>query len=69
VVADFAVSYHERRMPADHLLRALTPLYLGRVASFLLAARRRPAGAVAAMLEELARAFEAERAALAQRWH
>ena len=69
VVADFAVSYHERRVPADHLLRALTPLYLGRVASFLLAARRRPAGAVAGMLEELARAFEAERAALAPRWH
>jgi hypothetical protein len=69
VVADFAVSYHERRLPVDHLLRSLTPLYLGRVASFLLAARRRPAGLVAATLEELARAFEAERAALALRWH
>ena len=69
VVADFAISYHERRLPVDHLLRALTPLYLGRVASFLLAARRRPAGAVAAALDELARAFEAERATLAARWH
>src|SRR5262249_10179721 len=36
VIADFAVAHHERRLPRDHLLRALTPLYLGRVAAFVL---------------------------------
>ena len=32
VIFDVAVAYHEHRLPHDHLLRALTPLYLGRVA-------------------------------------
>jgi hypothetical protein len=68
VVADFAVAYHERRLPTDHLLRSLTPLYLGRVAAFLLTAWRQPAEAVTAALTDVARAFESERPAMAARW-
>jgi hypothetical protein len=68
VVADFAVAYHERRLPVDHLLRALTPLYLGRVAAFLLAVCRRSADTAASALAEVTRAFEMERPALAARW-
>jgi hypothetical protein len=68
VVVDFAVAFHERRLPADHLLRSLTPLYLGRVAAFLLTAWRQPADAVTAALTDVARAFEDERPAMAARW-
>lgn len=68
VVSDFAVAYHERRLPHDHLLRALTPLYLGRVAAFLAEARARPPVGAADVLETIARAFEAEKEHLVARW-
>jgi len=66
VVCDFAVSYHERRLPREHLLRALTPLYLGRMAAFFREAQgqRDPARLLAAV--DLA--FEAEAARLRERW-
>jgi hypothetical protein len=68
VVADFAVAHHERRVPRDHLLRALTPLYLGRVAAFLQEARGVAPTRLPKLLDALADAFTAERARLADRW-
>jgi hypothetical protein len=68
VVFDFAVAYHERRLPRDHLLRALTPLYLGRVAAFLREAHAGEPSRIPAVLEGVARAFEVEKAGLAARW-
>ena len=68
VVSDFAVAHHERRLPSDHLLRALTPLYLGRVAAFLLDARGRPADQLEGLVESTALAFEAEKPGLVARW-
>jgi hypothetical protein len=67
VVSDFAVTHHDERLPRDHLLRALTPLYLGRVAAFLLEVRAHPA-APAAVLDAIDRAFEAEKDYLVARW-
>lgn len=66
VVSDFAVAYHERRLPQDHLLRALTPLYLGRVAAFLLEAT--PPGLAPDVIETIGQAFEAEKESLVARW-
>ena len=68
IVVDFAVAYHECRLPRDHLLRALTPLYLGRVASFLREVHAVASAQVPALLDILARAFEAETESLAARW-
>jgi glucosylglycerate synthase len=68
VVSDFAVAHHERRLPSDHLLRALTPLYLGRVAAFLLDARGRSADQLEGLVESTALAFEAEKPSLVARW-
>ncbi len=68
VIADFAVAHHERRLPRDHLLRALTPLYLGRVAAFVLETQARPSPGAADALERVSLAFEAEKAALSARW-
>lgn len=67
LVYDFALGYHERRLPRDHLLRALTPLYLGRVAGFLLEARHGAQGAALA-LAAVNRAFETEKPYLFARW-
>ena len=68
VAFDFAVAYHEQRIPRDHLLRALTPLYLGRVAAFLRETHAVTPGRVPAVLESVGRAFEVEKAGLAARW-
>jgi len=68
VVSDFAVAYHERRLPQDHLLRALTPLYLGRVAGFVLETQGGPPSRAAEALERVCLAFEAEKVALSARW-
>lgn len=68
VVSDFAIAYHEHRMPHDHLVRALTPLYLGRVAAFLLEARAGPPARLPDVPEHIVRAFEAEKESLVARW-
>jgi len=68
VISDFAVAHHERRLPRDHLLRALTPLYLGRVAAFLRDASASSPSGLAATLDQIGRAFEAEQEHLAARW-
>jgi hypothetical protein len=68
VVCDFALAFHERRLSRDHLLRALTPLYLGRVAAFLLEAQAAPAARLPVILETIDRAFEEEKDRLRARW-
>jgi hypothetical protein len=65
---DFAVADHEQRLPRDHLLRALTPLYLGRVAAFLREAQAGTPARIPAILADVGMAFEAEKAGLAARW-
>jgi hypothetical protein len=68
VVSDFAVAHHERRLPRDHLLRSLTPLYLGRVAAFIGEARATPLRRIPETFEKIDRAFEAEKEHLVARW-
>ena len=57
VVGDFAIAHHERRLPADHLLRSLTPLYLGRVAAFHVEIRGWPPSRVPEALERVAKSL------------
>jgi len=64
----FAVAHHDRRLPREHLLRALTPLYLGRTAAFLLEAQAAPPERMAELPEQIGRAFEAEKDVLRARW-
>jgi hypothetical protein len=68
IVGDFSVAHHGRRLPRDHLLRALTPLYLGRVAAFILEARATPLERMSGIFETIDRAFEDEREFLVARW-
>lgn len=68
VAFDFAVAYHEQRLPRDHLLRALTPLYLGRAAAFLRETQTASSARIPALLDAVGRAFEVEKAGFAARW-
>ena len=68
VIADFAVAHHERRLPRDHLLRSLTPLYLGRVAAYVLETQAAFSPGATQAIERVCIAFEAEKPALSARW-
>jgi hypothetical protein len=68
VVYDFALGHRYAVVHRDHLLRSLVPLYLGRVAAFVLATRDRSAAATEAALEAVGAAFEAQKPYLVERW-
>ena len=67
-IYDFAAAYHRRVILRDHLLKSLTPLYLGRTASFVL--ETEPAGAeeVEQILEGLCQEYERQKDYLIGRW-
>lgn len=67
-IYDFAVAYQHGRLNREHLLRSLTPLYLGRTASFVVQTRDAGAEEVEQILEELCVEFEREKPYLLERW-
>lgn len=68
VIYDAALGYHYGVIHREHLLRALVPLYLGRTAAFILAARARGEAGDGAALDAVGAAFEAEKPYLRDRW-
>ena len=68
VVYDFALGHHYSVVHRDHLLRSLTPLYLGRTAAFVLATRRAGVAATQAQLDGVAAAFERQKGYLVEHW-
>lgn len=65
---DFAVAFHFRVIDQEHLLQALTPLYLGRVASFVRETEAATAEEVEGLQEQMCLRFEALKPELVQRW-
>jgi hypothetical protein len=68
VIYDFALAYHEQVLHRDHLLKALTPLYLGKTASFILETRTHTAAQIADNIEGLRLQFEGMKSYLMERW-
>jgi hypothetical protein len=68
IIYDFAFGYNLRVMPRDHLLRSLTPLYSGWLASFALQLRGATPERIEARIERLCLAFEAEKRYFISRW-
>ncbi len=68
IVYDFALGFRLRTLNRTHLLGALTPLYLGWVASFLNEASTDPVFDPEVRTEKLARAFEDGKPYLVRRW-
>jgi hypothetical protein len=67
-VYDFALGHHLRLIGRDHLLRALTPLYLGWVASFIVEMQNAGPREVEERLERLCLTYEAQKPYLISRW-
>jgi len=67
-IYDFALAYHDRLLHREHLLKSLTPLYLGYTASLILATRGESTERVEQELERLAGQYETMKPYLVQRW-
>jgi glucosylglycerate synthase len=68
VIYDFALGYHRRVIDREHLVRSLTPLYLGWVASFARQAENETAAQVEERIEKLCLVFEQLKPYLINQW-
>jgi len=68
IIYDFAAAYHKGSVHRKHLLKSMIPLYLGRVASFVIENQESTAGEVEAKIESLCRVFEEMKPYLIKRW-
>lgn len=68
LVYEFALGHRQRRLPVDHLLKTLTPIYLGRTASWVNQAANFGAAEVEAELNALCEKFESMKPFLVERW-
>ena len=67
-IYEFACSYHHSVINRDHLLQALTPLYRGRMASFVLENQGADGETIERKLEGLTAEFERQKPGLDQNW-
>ncbi len=68
IVYRFALAAHGRTLHREHLLKSLTPLYLGRVASFVLQTRDVDEEGTEELIEDLCRVFEESKSLLTKDW-
>lgn len=68
IVYDAGTAYHYRVLPREHLLRAMTPLYLGRTASFVLETQGLTSREAEHRVEALCQTFERLKPYLMAKW-
>jgi hypothetical protein len=68
IVYDFALGHGFRVMAQEHLLRSLTPLYTGWLASFVLEMRDASLTQIEERLEQVCLGFESQKRYLISRW-
>jgi hypothetical protein len=68
IVYDFALGHRLRTISRDHLLRSITPLYLGWIASYALEMQTAGPAEVDSRLERLSKAYEDNKSYLVSRW-
>jgi hypothetical protein len=68
IVYDFALGHRLRTISRDHLLRSITPLYLGWIASYVLEMQMAGFAEVASRIARLSKAYEENKSYLVSRW-
>lgn len=68
IIYGFALAAHQRLFHKEHLLKSITPLYIGRVASFILDNRESDGTEVERRIESLCRSFEDSKDFLVANW-
>lgn len=67
-VLHFALAAHRGGMHREHLLKSLTPIYIGRTASFVLQSKESGADEVEEFIEGLCELYEAAKTELTSNW-
>ena len=68
VVYDYALAFHKRNLPVEHLIKSMTPLYIGKTASFILEAKDMGQTEADAEIEKLCLEFEKRKDYLVTNW-
>jgi glucosylglycerate synthase len=68
IIYDYAIAFHQKKLAVTHLIKSLTPLYLGKTASFIISAEQMNATEAEAEIEKLCQEFENNKDYLASRW-
>ncbi len=68
IVYDYALAFHLRKLPAEHLIKSLTPLYMGKTASFVMEVRDMDQAGAEAEIERLCMEFENGKDYLTTSW-
>jgi hypothetical protein len=68
IIYDYALAWQRKIMKGEHILRTITPLYLGKVASLVIEMAESSADEVEARLEALSFSFERLKPYLLERW-
>ncbi len=68
IIYRFAIAAHYKTLNREHLLKSLTPLYIGRTASFVMDTTDSDADDVEAKIEELCRWYEEKKIILKKHW-
>jgi len=68
IVYDFALGYRLRVISRDHLLRSITPLYLGWIASYALEMETAGPAEVESRIERLSSSYESSKSYMVSRW-
>lgn len=68
IIYSFAIAAHMKLINKEHLLKSLTPLYIGRTASFVLETWQSDAEEVEEKIENLCIAFENKKDLLVKKW-
>ena len=68
IIYDYALAYHRKKLPFEHLIKSLTPLYLGRTASFVLEMRDADQSGAEEEIERLCEEFERNKDYLLNNW-
>ncbi len=68
IIYDYALAFHKRALPIEHLIKSMTPLYVGKTASFILQAKDMGQQEADAEIEKLCIEFESRKDYLATSW-
>jgi glycosyltransferase involved in cell wall biosynthesis len=68
IVYDYALAYHKKKLPREHLLKSLTPLYLGKTASFVMETENMEQVEAESEIEKLCKEFENTKEHLINSW-
>lgn len=68
IIYDYCLAFHKKKISAEHLLKSLTPLYLGKTASFVLELRDKGQNEAEEAIEKLCVVFEKNKEYLVNNW-